>query len=81
MVDSTGFDDLIEFSDADETVFSCRAPAGELATFSGKEIGTKPVSCGAWAPTAASVAAGSARLAELDELIARSEARHKRRSE
>lgn len=66
VVDTTGFDDQIEFADEDETIYVCRSIMGPYA--SGQEVGAAPVSCEAWAPT---VRAGADRLAELDAMIAK----------
>jgi hypothetical protein len=70
VVDQTGFDDQIEFSDEDETVYVCQASEGPYAN--GKEVGTIPVSCSSWA---ARTNAGADRLAELDRMIAAQEER------
>ena len=74
VVDQTGFDDQIEFSDEDETVYVCHAPEGPYAN--GKEVGTLPVSCAAWATRTNE---GYGRLAELDRMIAAQEERLKKK--
>jgi hypothetical protein len=76
VVDATGFDDQIEFSDADETIFVCRAVIGPHA--GGQEIGTLPITCSSWVPA---VKAGADRLAELDAMIARANERLRQRGD
>ena len=56
-------------ADEDETVYSCLARIGPHAQ---KEVGILPVLCDSWD---APVKTGNARLAELDELLARRERR------
>lgn len=76
VVDGTGFDDQIEFSDDDETVYVCRAESGPYA--GGKEVGTIPVSCSSWT---AWTKAGADRLAELDRMIAAQNDRLRKRGD
>lgn len=76
VVDGTGFDDQIEFSDEDETVYVCRAIAGPYA--GGQEVGTLPISCTSWT---AAVHAGADRLAELDRMIAAQNDRFRKRGD
>jgi hypothetical protein len=76
VVDSTGFDDQIEFSDEDEVVFVCRAVMGPYA--GGQEVGTLAISCTSWVAVAK---AGAERLAELDRMIEAQNARFRTRGD
>ncbi len=70
IMEATGFGDLLQFADADETVYTCRALG--VSEHGGKEIGLVPIVCSTWATTPK---AGLARMSELDRKIAEFEKR------
>ena len=69
VVGATGFGDQIEFGDDDEVTYACVAPGGERE---GEFFGNAPVTCESWEPPRKEK---SARLEELDRMIAEREAR------
>lgn len=65
------FDEIIEWSDDMETVYSCTSSNGPHA---GQEVGTTPVKCFSFSPTASDKASA---LSRADEMLAKFEERHR----
>lgn len=75
-------DDLIDGSyfvvdDAEQKVYSCRAPEGSPRT--GEEIGPEPVTCDAWAAPASASGQPSERDTRMRDMVAAWEARQRAR--
>lgn len=68
-VADVAFDEIVEWTDEEEIVYTCRAPSG---VFVGQEIGTKPVRCSSYASSSPTAVSDS-----IDALMARFEERHK----